>query len=82
MTMVTKKATKKETEKENRTLNETKNKCQIETKEFTEKDFKNPPPLEKRSLEYIVARGLWEHDNGLTKKFDNIKDAIKWFDKL
>ena len=74
--------TKKATKKEDRIFWETGKESQLETKEYTERDFKNPPPLERRSLEYIIARGLWEHDNGLTKKFDNIKNAIKWFDKI
>ena len=55
-----------------------KKEYQVGTKTFTEKDFENPPPLEERSLEYIIAYANWERDNGLLIEFKNTKEAVEW----
>ena len=73
---------KKATKKEDRTFREAEKKYTVGKKTFTEKDFKNPPPIERETIEYKIAYGEWAEDNGLTIKFKNTEDAIKWFDKI
>ena len=57
----------------------TKKEYKVGTRTFTEKDFKNPPPVDERDLEYKMAYADWAWDNGLTINFKNLKDAQEWF---
>ena len=51
------------------------------TKTFTEEDFKNPPPVEERTMEYKKAYADWAKDNELTIKFKTMEEGMEWLRK-
>ena len=52
--------------------------CKIETKKFTEEDFKNPTPEMENDIGYLIAYADWSRANGLTMKFNTAEEAIRW----
>jgi hypothetical protein len=56
----------------------TQEEYKAKTSKFTEEDFKNPPPEMESDMWYILAYADWSRDNGLTKSFNNAKEAIEW----
>jgi hypothetical protein len=58
-----------------------KKEYKVGTKTFSEEDFKNPPPLEKRDIWYKLAYADWARDNGLTIKFNNEDELDEYFHK-
>ena len=56
----------------------TREECIEKTKKFTEENFKNPPPLEERTLEYKIAYTNWARDNGLLIEFNSTEEALEW----
>ena len=59
----------------------TKKEYKVGTRTFTEKDFKNPPPVEEMSTEYKIAYADWEMANGLGIKFKNMGEFNEWLRK-